>query len=145
MVLGYEVGCKLLDVGKDVKVLSLVLMVVLNPNNPLDEHDKLGHTREGLFQQFVKFGQEFLERKQVLILEGSPASATDTLIEPLSCVVAALARIKDRIAGKNVLVVGASVMGLLFVLMNVKYGACNVFLANRSKGKLDFAVAKGII
>src|SRR5205814_9993787 len=77
-VLGHEGVCQVLEVGKDVKGLSLGSMVVLNPNNPLDEHDKLGHTREGLFQQFVKFGQEFLERKQVLILEGSPASATDT-------------------------------------------------------------------
>ncbi|KAI9770987.1 MAG: hypothetical protein M1840_002691 [Geoglossum simile] len=144
-VLGHEGVCQVLEVGKDVRGLGLGSMIVLNPNNPLDEHDKLGHTREGVFQQFVKFGQEFLERKQVLVLEGSTASATDTLIEPLSCVVAAQDRIKDRVAGKNVLVVGAGIMGLLFVLTNVKYGARNVFLANRSKDKLDFAVAKGII
>ena len=58
---------------------------------------------------------------------------------------AAQDRIKDRIAGKNVLVIGAGLMGLLFVLMNVKNGARNVFLANRSKDRLDWAVAKGII
>ena len=144
-VLGHEGVCEVLDVGKHVKGLSRGSMIVLNPNNPLDEHDKLGHTREGVFQQHIKFGQELLERRQVLTLGRSVVSVTDTLIEPLSCVVAAQDRIKDRIAGKNVLVVGAGLMGLLFVLMNVKMGARHVYLANRSRDKLDFAVAKSII
>ena len=145
MVLGHECVCQVVEVGKDVTGLSLGSMVVLNPNNPVDEHDKLGHSREGVFQQYVKFGQEVLERNQVLRLGNSAVCATDALIEPLSCVVGAQDRIKDRTVGKNVLVIGAGVMGLLFVLMSVKNGARNVFLANRSKEKLDFAVTKGII
>ncbi len=144
-VLGHEGVCQVLEVGKDVRGLNVGEMIILNPNNPLDDHDKLGHTREGVFQEYVKFGQEFLERRQVLNLGRSAVSATDTLVEPLSCVVAAQDRIKDRIAGRNVLVIGAGLMGLLFVSMNVKMGARNVFLANRSKERLDFAVARGII
>lgn len=144
-VLGHEGVCQVLEVGKNVEGLTGGEMIILNPNNPLDDHDKLGHTREGLFQEYVKFGQEFIERKQVLNLGRSAASATDTLVEPLSCVVAAQERIKDRIAGKNVLVMGAGLMGLLFVLMNAKMGARNVFLANRSKERLDFAVARRIV
>ena len=144
-VLGHEGVCQVLEVGKNAKGLTEGEMIILNPNNPLDDHDKLGHTREGLFQEYVKFGQEFVERRQVLSLGRSAASATDTLVEPLSCVVAAQERIKDRIAGSNVLVIGAGLMGLLFILMNVKMGARNVFLANRSKERLDFAVARGIV
>lgn len=145
IVLGHEGVCQVLEVGKDVRGLSVGEMIVLNPNNPLDDHDKLGHTREGVFQEYIKFGQEFLERRQVLALGSSAVSAMDTLIEPLSCVVAAQDRIKDRIPGRNVLVVGAGFMGLLFVLMNVQMGARKVFLANRSKERLDFAVARGIV
>lgn len=144
-VLGHEGVCQVLEVGENVKGLTVGELIILNPNNPLDDHDKLGHTREGLFQEYMKFGQEFLERGQVLKLGRSAASATDTLIEPLSCVVAAQERIKDRVVGKNVLVIGAGLLGLLFVLMNVKMGARNVFLANRSKERLDFAVARGIV
>lgn len=144
-VLGHKGVYQVLEMGKDIRGLSLGAMIVLNPNNPLDKHDKLGHTREGMFQQYMKFGQEFLDRGQVLTLASSTVSVTDTLIEPLSCVVAAQDLIKDRIAGKNVLVIGAGLIGLLFVLMNVKNGARNVFLANRSKDRLDWAVAKGII
>lgn len=102
-VLGHEGVCQVLEMGENVKGLTGGDMIILNPNNPLDDHDKLGHTREGLFQEYVKFGQEFLERKQVLRLGRSAASATDTLIEPLSCVVAAQERIKDRVAGKTFL------------------------------------------
>ncbi|KAM0813229.1 putative 3-dehydroquinate synthase [Seiridium cardinale] len=145
VVLGHEGVCQIVEVGKEVKGLRVGEMIVINPNNPLDDHDKLGHTREGLFQEYVKFGADHLERKQILILGDPSISATDTLVEPLSCVVAAQERIKERIPGHNVLVVGAGFMGLLFALMNAKMGARNVFLANRSQQGLDFAITKGIV
>ncbi|KAI3317793.1 3-dehydroquinate synthase-domain-containing protein [Xylariaceae sp. AK1471] len=143
-VLGHEGVCQVMEVGEDVRGVNMGSVVVLNPNNPLDEHDKLGHTVEGVFQEYFKFGQELVDKNQVLVLDGPQASATDTLVEPLSCVVAAQERMKDRLAGKNVLIVGAGVMGLMFALTSVKYGARHVFLANRSRERLDFAVAKGI-
>ena len=145
IVLGHEAVCQVLEVGEGVTGVSVGEMVLLNPNIPLDDYDKLGHTREGLFQEYFKFGREFLDRKQVLTLGTSAISATYTMIEPLSCVLAAQDRIKDRISGRNVLIVGAGVMGLLFALINVKMGARNVFLANRSKEKLEFATARGIV
>lgn len=83
--------------GKDVKGLRVGKRIVLNPKNPLDNHNKLGYTREGVFQEYVKFGQEFLDRRQVLTLGTSTPSAIDILIETLSCVVATHDRIKDRI------------------------------------------------
>ncbi|KAF3911017.1 hypothetical protein AA313_de0202557 [Arthrobotrys entomopaga] len=145
VVLGHEGVCRVLKVGKDVKGVEVGEVVVLNPNNPLDDYDKLGHTREGLFQEYIKVGQEFLDRSQVLCLGRSEPRATDTLIEPLSCVVAAQNRIKDRIPGRNVLVVGAGFMSLLFIMMNVKMDARNVFLMNRSRERLDYAVSRGFV
>ena len=145
IVLGHEGVCQVLEVGKDVTGLTAGEIILLNPNNPLDDYDKLGHTREGMFQEQVRFGQEFLEREQVLKLGHGAPSATDTLIEPLGGVVAALDRIKDRVAGKNVLVLGAGIIGLMFVTMLEKTSARNVFLANRSKDRLQFAIARGVI
>ncbi|TAQ89040.1 hypothetical protein B7494_g2630 [Chlorociboria aeruginascens] len=144
-VLGHEGVFQVQEVGKDVKGLNVGEMIILNPNNPLDDYDKLGHTREGVFQEYIKFGQEFLERKQVLKLGQSAVRPTDTLVEPLSTVIAAQDRIKDRIPGSNVLIIGAGKMGLLFVSMMLKKGARNVFLANRSKERLNSVVARGII
>jgi 3-dehydroquinate synthetase/threonine dehydrogenase-like Zn-dependent dehydrogenase/predicted NBD/HSP70 family sugar kinase len=145
VVLGHEGVCQVVDVGKDVKGVNAGEMILLNPNNPLDDYDKLGHTKEGMFQEYVKFGEEFLERGQVLRLGRGIASPTDTLIEPLGGVVAALDRIKDRVAGKNVLVLGAGLIGLMFVTMMGETDARNVFLANRSQERLNFAVTRGII
>lgn len=145
IVLGHEGVCQVLEVGKDISSLDVGEIIVLNPNNPLDDHDKLGHTREGVFQKYVKFGREFLDRGQVLALGNSVISPTYTLIEPLSCVVAAQNRIKDRISGRNVLVVGAGLMDLLFVLTSTAMGARNVFLTNRSNERLNQAAAKGIV
>ncbi|KAK3987635.1 hypothetical protein QBC44DRAFT_294886 [Cladorrhinum sp. PSN332] len=145
VILGHEGVCRVVEVGENVRGLEVGEMVVLNPNNPLDDHDKLGHTREGLFQEYIKVGQEFLDRSQVLRLGRSTPSPMDTLIEPLSCVVAAQGRIRDRIPGRNVLVVGAGFMGLLFVMINGKMGARNVFLTNRSKQRLDMAESSGIV
>ncbi|KAI0448376.1 hypothetical protein F5B21DRAFT_518954 [Xylaria acuta] len=123
VVLGHEGVCRVVEVGKDIRGLEVGETVVLNPNNALNNHDKLGHTRESLFQNIT----------------------TDTLIEPLNCVVAAQGRIKNRIPRRNVLFVGAGFTGFLFVIVNVKIGAQNVFLTNCSKGRLDYAVSKGIV
>jgi len=146
-VLGHEGVLEVLEVGMKIEGLVPGDKIVLNPNNPIDDHDKLGHNIEGIFSEYFKFGQEFIDRRQVLKLGGSPTSgsAVYTLVEPLSCVVAAQDRIGDRVAGKNVLVVGAGLMGLMFVTMCDKMGAKNVYMANRSSTRLDFAVARGII
>jgi len=144
-VLGHEGVCQVVEVGRDVNGLNAGEIILLNPNNPLDDYDKLGHTREGMFQEYVKFGKEFLDRGQVLKLGHNTTSAADTLIEPLGGVVAAVDRIKDRVDGKNVLVLGAGIIGLMFVTMAGRTNARNVFLANRSKERLDYAVARNII
>ena len=145
IVLGHEGVSQVMVVGKHVRGLKPGTLIVLNPNNPLDDYDKIGHNREGLFQTYYKFGDEFLQRKQVLILEGSIPSITDTLIEPLSCIVAALKRIADKVSGKNVLVIGAGIMGLIFIETCRKFGSRSVFLTNRSQTRLDYAVKAGII
>lgn len=54
-------------------------------------------------------------------------------------------RIKDRIVDKNVFFIKVNLMSLLFVLINVKNNARNVFLVNHFKNKLDWAIAKRII
>ncbi|POS74151.1 3-dehydroquinate synthase [Diaporthe helianthi] len=143
-VLGHEGVCQVVEVGAHVQGLVPGDTFVLLPNNPLDDHDKIGHNREGLFQKYIKFGQEFIDRHQVLPLSTSAPTATHTLIEPLSCVLAAQECVKSRAQGKNILIVGAGPLGQLFAIVNTDIAA-NVFLANRSRGRLDSAIAQGIV
>ncbi|KAG8162168.1 hypothetical protein KVR01_007933 [Diaporthe batatas] len=144
VILGHEGVCQVVHIGSHVRGLQPGDTFVLLPNNPLDDHDKIGHNREGLFQEYIKFGQEFIDRRQVLPLSTSAPTATHTLIEPLSCVLAAQELIKNRIAGKNILVVGAGALGQLFAIVNSGIAA-NVFLANGSRGRLDSAISHGIV
>lgn len=143
-VLGHEGVCQVVEVGSQVRGLLPGDSFVLLPNNPLDDHEKIGHNREGLFQEYIKFGQEFIDRRQVLPLSTPAPTVTHTLIEPLSCVLAAQECIKKRAAGKNILIVGAGALGQLFAVVNSDIAA-NVFLANRSRGRLDSAIAQGIV
>ncbi len=85
----------------------------------------------------MKFGQEFLKRRLVLTLINLTINATNTLIESLSYVMTTQDRIKDRIVDKNVFFIKVNLMSLLFVLINVKNNARNVFLVNHFKNKLD--------
>ncbi|KAK6193484.1 hypothetical protein LQW54_012422 [Pestalotiopsis sp. IQ-011] len=144
-VLGHEGVCQVMEVGRNTKGVSVGDALVLLPNNPRDDSEKLGHNKEGLFQQYIKFGQEYIDRGQVLPLNSSAVSSTATLIEPLSCVVAAQELLDRRVAGKNVLVIGAGTLGLMFVALNTKRGARNVFLASRSEESVRLAVEKGFV
>ncbi|KAK7954419.1 hypothetical protein PG988_015113 [Apiospora saccharicola] len=144
-VLGHEGVLEVLEVGEKIEGLAKGEKIVLNPNNPLDDHDKLGHNIEGIFREYFKFGQEFIDRRQVLKLGRLPVGGVYTLVEPLSCVIAATGRISDRVTGRNVLIVGAGLMGLMFVTACGKLGAQQVFLANRSRERLDSAIASQIV
>ncbi|KXJ88891.1 hypothetical protein Micbo1qcDRAFT_177925 [Microdochium bolleyi] len=144
-VLGHEGVCEVIEVGRQVKGVERGQTVVLLPNNPLDDSEKLGHNREGLLQEYFKFGQEMIDRGQVLPAP-SAVSPVMTLVEPLSCVVAAQELITPaRVVGKNVLVVGAGTLGLLFATVSASIGARGVFLASRSAESLNFAVVKGVV
>ncbi|KAJ1324255.1 2-epi-5-epi-valiolone synthase [Microdochium nivale] len=147
VVLGHEGVCEVVEVGRGVKGLTRGQLMVLLPNNPLDDSEKLGHNREGLLQEYIKFGQEFVDRGQVLPLSSrSSVCPTMTLVEPLSCVVAAQQLITPaHLADRNVLIVGAGTLGLLFASLSAKQNARNVFLASRSAESLEFAVARGIV
>ncbi|KAK6070798.1 3-dehydroquinate synthase [Seiridium cupressi] len=142
-VLGHEGVCQVVEVGRKVTGLIEGAVLVLLPNNPRDDSEKLGHNREGLFQGYIKFGQEFIDRGQVLPLSSLAVSPAATLIEPLSCVVAAQELLGSRVTGKNVLVIGTGTLGLMFASLNRKRGARNVFLASRSEESVRLAVARG--
>lgn len=144
-IMGHEGVCRVTHIGHNVQGVQPGDFVVLNPNNPIDDLEKLGHNSEGLFQQYFKFGQELIDRRQVLHLPHKFPRIVDTLIEPLSCVTTAQERVKPYVTGKRVLVIGAGLMGLLFVMTSRKAGASKVILANRSTGRLRFAITSRII
>lgn len=145
-VLGHECIAEVIEVGQEVSGIRVGDVITINPNNPLDEDDKVGHTgtREGIFRQFYKFPADLISKGQITVVD-RPSGPEDVLIEAFSCVVNAQEMIVEDIRGKKALVVGAGLPGLLHVMLAKAQGAQQVFLANASQARLDFAVEKRII
>ncbi|MFC1599205.1 ROK family protein, partial [Candidatus Omnitrophota bacterium] len=145
-VLGHECLAEVIVVGEEVSGIAVGDYITINPNNPLDQDDKIGHSalHPGIFRHYYKFSKDLMAKKQILKIEGKFGPET-VLLEGFSCVVNSQNLAKDYIPGKKVLVVGAGVMGQLQVAVARAYGAEEVFLVDRSQEKLDFAVQRGVV
>lgn len=140
-VLGHECVAQVVEVGADIHSVEIGQVVGVNPNHPVDEHDKIGHNQPGVLREIAVWDGHMAERGQVVRLPDT-GRAEWVLLEPLSCTVRSL-RLARRM--KSVLVVGAGVSGLLHVLLARKWGAERVLLANRGRERLELAVARGVV
>jgi threonine dehydrogenase-like Zn-dependent dehydrogenase len=117
---------------------------VVNPNHPLDEHDKIGHNQPGVLREFAVWDGHLAERGQAVRLPDE-GRAEWVLVEPLACAVRSLRLAVDSGRAGRVLVVGGGVSGLLHVLLARRWGARQVLLANRGGQRLRLAVARGLM
>lgn len=139
-VLGHECVGEITEVGEDVLGLAPGQVFGVNPNHPLDEHDKIGHNQPGVFREHVVWDAHMAARGQIVAL---PSARPEwVLLEPLACTVRSLSL---RPALGNVLVLGAGVSGLLHVMLARRWGATRVLLANRGVSRMDNAVARGVL
>lgn len=140
-VLGHECVGRVIEVGSDVTGVRVGQVVAVNPNQPDNEHDKIGHNLPGVLREHVVWDGHLAERGQLIRLPGA-GRAEWVLLEPLSCAVRSL-RLAPRI--RRVLVIGAGVSGLLHVLLARHWGAEQVLLANRGPDRLHIAVERGLV
>jgi threonine dehydrogenase-like Zn-dependent dehydrogenase len=140
---GHEVVAEVVEVGAGVTGLEPGDVVGLNPNNPLDDDDKLGHNRPGVFTELIVGDAGWLRRGQVVPLPRT-AGARETLLEPLAAVVRARELTAAHAPGRRVLVVGAGVAGLLHAALARHHGAGAVLIAGRSPERLRRAVELGL-
>jgi len=143
-ILGHECVAQALEVGALIPQLRPGDLFGINPNNPLDGYDKIGHTREGVFQELFTFNADLVAKGQITALSGMPRPEW-VLLELLACVVRAHEPISEWYRGRTVLVAGAGVTGIMHALVARERGAAHVVVANRSATKLEFAVARGIV
>jgi threonine dehydrogenase-like Zn-dependent dehydrogenase/predicted NBD/HSP70 family sugar kinase len=145
-ILGHECVARVLDTGKTVSGVTAGDWFTLNPNSPVNEYDKIGHTpyRPGFFQELVVLSKEQVELQQVSPLpQGTGCEAV--LTESLACVLNAQRRVRDHIVDGTVLIMGAGLFGLLHIMLARVMGARTILLANRGKERLQRAVALGLI
>ena len=143
-ILGHECVADVVEVGQEVTGLRVGETIAINPNNPLDEYDKVGHTREGVFQELFVFNADMIDKGQIVPLPGN-APASFVLLELLACVLHAQDAVADDLMGRDVLIMGAGMTGLLHTILARYRGARRIFLANRSPGKLRLAESMGLV
>ena len=151
LIPGHEFHGKVVEVGKKVTGLKLGDRVAVDPNlycgkcnncrneqsNQCTNLSVVGVTRDGGFAEYVTVP----ERACYAI----PNHMTDTqaaFIEPLSCVVYALQRLRVYPADR-VLIIGAGPMGLLLVQALRHSGASLITVLERQEHRLNMAKGMG--
>jgi L-iditol 2-dehydrogenase len=156
LVLGHEVAGDVVEVGSDVDHLTVGQRVVVSHHVPCNTCDlclagaqtacETLHTTNfdpGGFSQYVRVPALQTERG-VLVLPDDVSYEEGTFVEPLGCVVRALAHAGVRPAS-TVLVVGSGISGQLHIRLALALGAGRVVATDVSEYRLDRARTSGAL
>jgi 2-desacetyl-2-hydroxyethyl bacteriochlorophyllide A dehydrogenase len=151
IVPGHEFCGEIVEIGMDVTNVRVGQRVAADPNIPCDAcvfcrdgypnlclHIRVaGVTQAGAFAEYVS-----VPARVCFALPEGMSDTQAAFIEPLSCVVHALDRIRVRPAD-DVLVFGAGPIGLLLAQALRRSGAARVVLVERSPARLQLAESLG--
>jgi threonine dehydrogenase-like Zn-dependent dehydrogenase/predicted NBD/HSP70 family sugar kinase len=141
-VLGHECVAEVLEIGRGVSGLTPGQWFTLNPNNPLDPHDKIGHNRPGVFRDELLLDHELLARGQVVVVP--PAAGPEwVMVELLACVLHAQS-VLGVSPGSRVLIAGSGVTAGLHAMV-ARHCQAVVNLVSPSSERLSFMAANGIV
>lgn len=151
LIAGHEFAGRIIETGKEVNSLKVGDRVAVDPNlncgecyfcrqeqgNHCLNWQGVGITRQGGFAEYVAVPA----RACYLV----PESLTDTqaaFIEPLSCVIHALKRMRVSL-GDEVLIFGAGPMGLLMIQMMRISGASQIIVVEKDQERRNLAATLG--
>lgn len=151
LIPGHEFTGNIVELGRDVREFKLGDRVAVDPNIACGECEfcralqpnhclnwqGIGITRPGGFAQYVA--------APARVTYKIPAELSDTqaaFIEPLSCVVHALNRLRVN-PGDDVLIFGAGPMGLLLTQALRKSGAAQIVVVDKQPQRLRMAEQMG--
>jgi threonine dehydrogenase-like Zn-dependent dehydrogenase len=146
-IIGHECVASVVETGAGDASLPPGTLFTLNPNNPRDKDDIIGYNGRGIFSEYITIDHSLMHSQpgRIFPLDQCLSAEQAVFVEPLACVVHSLGKIKGEIKGKNAVVAGAGVFGLLHVMLLRHYQAAKVLLINRSRERIDLAVQRGII
>jgi 2-desacetyl-2-hydroxyethyl bacteriochlorophyllide A dehydrogenase len=151
LIAGHEFAGEIVDVGKDVRHLRRGYRVSVDPNlycgechfcrrqqaNHCLNWQAVGITRPGAFAEFTA-----APARACYALPDSLTDAEAAFIEPLSCVIHALNRLRVW-PGDDVLIFGAGPMGLLLVQALRRSGGSQVAVVEKQDHRRDLALQMG--
>ena len=137
LVLGHELTGEIVEVGKKVKKFEKWQRVVISHHVPcntcyycLNAHHTVCSTLRttnifpGGFSEYVRVPKINVDRG-VFLLPNEISYEEGTFIEPLGCVIRGQ-RIAKMSVGKNVLVLGSGISGILHIQLAKALGASNI-------------------
>jgi len=151
-VLGHEISGVVAQVGSRVSGYREGQRVAVAPNMGCgicrhcgrgDQHlcanySALGVQLDGGFAEYVRVPAAAVRYGNVFVLPDHVGFDDAAINEPLSCVYNGLKQCPVAI-GDDVLIIGAGPIGIMYAMMAKLAGAARVFVANRSKGRLELA------
>ena len=151
-VLGHEISGVVAAVGRRVDAYKEGQRVAIAPNMGCgvcrhcargDAHlcanyQALGVQLDGGFAEYVRVPAAAVRSGNVFVLPDHVGFDAAAINEPLSCVYNGL-QVCPVAVGDDVLIIGAGPIGIMYAMMAKLSGAARVFVANRSKGRLDWA------
>jgi threonine dehydrogenase-like Zn-dependent dehydrogenase len=118
--------------------------VTFNPTSRYKPNRILGHTIEGVFQQFVLFSAADLSEGMVQKVSADLPNSLCALIEPLATVVYAQGLVRTAISVNSVAIFGAGTIGLLEALLWRITGVRQILVLHPSQERLRWTVSQGI-
>lgn len=151
LIPGHEFAGEVVELGRDVRDLALGTRVAVDPNlycgrcdwcrneqaNHCSNWQGVGVTRNGGFAEYVN-----APARACYTLPEGMSDLEAAFIEPLSCVVHALKRIRIW-PGDSAVVFGAGPMGLLLLQALRHHGAARVVMVDKQPARLALAAQLG--
>jgi len=119
-------------------------LVTFNPVNPLDQFEILGHSKNGIFQEYYVVNNNEINSGLLLRLPQKLPLDKSILIEPLATAIYGQGLVDGLVEQKNIVIIGAGPIGLINALY-AKSKGLRVVLVDRMSDRLQFAVNNAIV
>ncbi|MEZ4869141.1 MAG: zinc-binding alcohol dehydrogenase [Caldilineaceae bacterium] len=105
---------------------------------------KTGHTTDTVHEFYMPFPHDVNPILGIYVAQMGPICANGLLHAAAEAVGQNVRNLGEGVYGRNVLIIGAGVVGQLTALFARHWGAANVVVANRTQPRLDAARAMGL-
>lgn len=145
IIIGHEAIGEIVEKGRNLSTFNVGDKVTFNPNSLSNQNRILGHSMQGVFQQYILLNYLDIEQGMLEKIDDDIPYWAGALIEPLASVIYAHELIRQVSPMQSVAIFGAGTMGLLHALHLRLHGIKQVFLIHPNSRRLNWALQRKCI
>lgn len=146
LILGHEGIGHVIHVGKLIEGFDIGDKVTFNPTASEQTGRILGHTINGLFQQYIAINQKDISNGLVVKVSEEFCDTLGALVEPLATVLYSYELITKLIDVKRILIYGGGQIGMLYALyLRLVHPLVQFYIIHNREERLKWAVCNNII